>query len=49
MFFNETRFYIEMSEREQKTRLSGKVPTLQEYWETRRGSGAVGMCVALME
>ena len=45
----EIEFFIEMSEAEQRTRLSDHLPTVKEYQHHRMGTGAVGPCLALTE
>ena len=45
----EIEFFIEMSEAEQRTRLSDYLPTVKEYQHLRMGTGAVGPCLALTE
>lgn len=40
---------MEMSEEEQRLRLSGKILTLDEFWQYRLGSSAVTVCLALNE
>ena len=49
MFLREIVFFIEMSEQEQRLRLSGSIATVEEYWHYRLGSAAVAVCLALNE
>ncbi|KAF2501934.1 terpenoid synthase, partial [Lophium mytilinum] len=49
MFYNEIRYFMEMSEREQRLRLAGPIPNLEEFWRYRLGSSAVTVCLALNE
>ena len=48
-FFGEMQFYIKMCELEQEVRLTGRTPTMEEYWQWRMGTGAVGACTAMIE
>ena len=41
--------FIQMSEVEQNTRLSGRIPTLNEYWTCRMGTSAVGVCLGMLD
>ncbi len=41
--------YLDMSEVEQRIRLSGQVPTVEAYQEMRMGTSAVGVTLALLE
>lgn len=43
-----TRF-LEHSKKEQTIRLSGRIPTIEEYWDFRMGTSAVGIAVACVE
>ena len=45
----EMKLFIEMSEREQRFRLGGTLPSIDEYWTYRLGSSAVGVCFAINE
>ncbi|KAF2655196.1 terpenoid synthase [Lophiostoma macrostomum CBS 122681] len=47
--YQEMAFYMETSETEQRIRLSGRIPTVTEFWDFRLGSSAVGVCLALNE
>jgi hypothetical protein len=48
-FYEEMRFFMEMSEREQRIRLAGVIPGLEDFWEYRLGSSAVTVCLAVNE
>ncbi|KUJ16791.1 terpenoid synthase [Mollisia scopiformis] len=48
-FFEEMKLAISSTEAEQKPKLEGRLPTLEEYWSTRMGISAVGVCIALIE
>ncbi|KAF4629893.1 hypothetical protein G7Y89_g8253 [Cudoniella acicularis] len=48
-FMKEIIFFMEMSEIEQRRRLSPELPTIGEYWECRMGTSAVGVCIAMLE
>ena len=43
------QFYISMSEQEQRLRLSGAIPSLEEFWRYRLGSSALDVLLALNE
>ena len=45
----EMEVYMEMSEQEQRVRLNGALPSVEEFWEYRLGSSAVGVCLAVLE
>ncbi|KAF1954078.1 terpenoid synthase, partial [Byssothecium circinans] len=47
--YEEMRFFMEMSEREQQLRLSGIIPSVDEFWNYRLGSSAVTVCLAFHE
>ncbi|KAJ4359463.1 uncharacterized protein N0V89_000017 [Didymosphaeria variabile] len=49
MVYEEIRFFMEMSEREQRLRLSGAIPSVDDFWHYRLGSSAVTVCIALNE
>jgi hypothetical protein len=49
MVYEEMRFFMDMSEREQRLRLSGAIPSIDEFWRYRLGSSAVTVCLALNE
>ena len=49
MFIKEITHFMKMSEREQKVRLSQHVPSIEEYWQIRMGTSAVGVCAAVIE
>lgn len=40
---------MEMSEPEQRLRLSSTVISVEEYWEYRLGSSAIWVCLAVIE
>ena len=48
-FVNEIGYYMDSQQRDQGRKLTGKVPTVDEYWETRLGTSAVTCCLALYE
>ena len=48
-FVNEIGYYMDCQKREQNLKLTGKVPTVAEYWETRLGTSAVTCMLALYE
>jgi hypothetical protein len=48
-FVKELEFYIAMSEREQDTRLNDHLPSVAGYIQTRMGSSAVRVILALIE
>jgi len=43
------RFFMEMSEQEQRLRLSGAIPSVDEFWQHREGSSAVLVSLAVIE
>ena len=49
MVYEEMRFFMDMSEREQRLRLSGTIPSIEEFWHYRLGSSAVSVCLAFIE
>lgn len=49
MFLKEMIFFMDMSEEEQRLRLSGSIASLDEFWRFRTGSSAVPVCLALNE
>jgi hypothetical protein len=49
LVYQEMAFYMETSETEQRIRLSGRIPSVTEFWDFRLGSSAVGVCLALNE
>jgi hypothetical protein len=49
VFFEEVRRFVEMTQREQEIRLSGRIPSVGEYWEYRMGTSAVGTLMGLIE
>ncbi|KAG4429838.1 hypothetical protein IFR05_014676 [Cadophora sp. M221] len=48
-FFEDMKFYIATTETEQRYKLDGKIPSLEEYWEARMGTSAVAACLAMIE
>ena len=48
-FVNEIDYYMRCQQREQARKLTGKIPTVAEYWETRLGTSAVTCMLALYE
>ncbi|KAI9760260.1 MAG: hypothetical protein M4579_001774 [Chaenotheca gracillima] len=48
-FMDQMSFFIEMSEVEQQVRMSGRIPTIKEYWDIRMGTSAVGVCLAMLD
>jgi hypothetical protein len=49
MVYDEMMFFMNMSEQEQRLRLSGTIPSIDEFWRYRLGSSAVSVCLALNE
>lgn len=49
MVYDEIRYYLEMSENEQRTRLAGVIPSLEEFWQYRLGCSAVFVCLSFNE
>jgi hypothetical protein len=47
--YDEMRLFMEMSEHEQRMRLKGAIPTVEEYWKYRLGSSAVRVSLAVVE
>jgi hypothetical protein len=47
--YEEIRLFMEMSELEQRMRLAGVIPSVEEFWRYRLGSSAVTVCMALNE
>lgn len=43
------KLFVHESQSEQETCLAGKVETLEQYWECRIGTSAVGVCLAMLE
>jgi hypothetical protein len=43
------RFFMEMSEQEQRMRLNGSIPSVEEFWRYRLGCSAVPVCLAVNE
>jgi hypothetical protein len=48
-FVDEIEHYMECQQREQARKLTGKIPTVAQYWDTRLGTSAVPTMLALME
>ncbi len=48
-FLKELRFFIEMTGVEQQVQMSKKLPSVDEYYQRRKGSSAVRMCLAITE
>ncbi|KAL2061942.1 hypothetical protein VTL71DRAFT_7320 [Oculimacula yallundae] len=48
-FFADMKFYIDTTETEQRYKMDGKIPSLEEYWEARMGTSAVAACLAMIE
>jgi len=48
-FLDEMMLFLEMSRSEQEVQLSGRIPTVEEYWVYRMGTSAVGVVVSLTE
>ncbi|KAF7505556.1 hypothetical protein GJ744_000636 [Endocarpon pusillum] len=49
MFLDEAKFTMDMLSLQQKLRLDGKIPTLEEYCTYRQGSCCINAMVALVE
>jgi hypothetical protein len=49
VFMDEMLFFMKMSEVEQQTQLEHETPTIDQYWECRMGTSAVGVCLAVQE
>jgi hypothetical protein len=49
MVYEAMRFFMDMSEHEQRLRLSGAIPSVDEFWRYRVGSSAVPVCLACNE
>jgi hypothetical protein len=48
-FLDEMTRFLEHSKQEQQIRLSGRIPSIDEYWHFRMGTSAVGIAVAALE
>ncbi|KAI4250167.1 MAG: hypothetical protein L6R40_000339 [Gallowayella cf. fulva] len=48
-FMKEFTTFVKMSQCEQSIRLSGKVPSIDEFWQYRLGTSAVYTCLAINE
>lgn len=49
MFLDEAKFTMEMLSLQQKLRLDGKIPSLEEYFTYRQGSCCINAMIALVE
>lgn len=49
IFLEECEKFVNATEREQKLRVRGVLPSLEEYMAMRLDTGAVAMCLALHE
>ena len=49
MFLDEAKFTMEMLSLQQKLRLNGKIPSLEEYCTYRQGSCCINAMIALVE
>ncbi|KAI9725876.1 MAG: hypothetical protein M1828_002505 [Chrysothrix sp. TS-e1954] len=47
--FKEMTTFMQMSEKEQRLRLSGTLPSIKEFWKYRLGSSAVAVCLSVNE
>ncbi|EHK21849.1 uncharacterized protein TRIVIDRAFT_53145 [Trichoderma virens Gv29-8] len=48
-FLQEMDFFIQKAQVEQKSRLDGRILSLEEYWDIRMGTSAVGVIMAVNE
>lgn len=48
-FLQEMDFFIQKAQLEQKSRLDGRILSLEEYWDIRMGTSAVGVIMAVNE
>lgn len=48
-FLDEVKFFLRESQKEQEIRLAGKLGTVEQYWNCRMGTSAVGVCLAMIE
>ncbi|KAK5999322.1 hypothetical protein QM012_005597 [Aureobasidium pullulans] len=48
-FVDEIYYYMDCQQREQRRKLTGVIPTPEQYWETRLGTSAVTSMLALNE
>lgn len=48
-FVKEIGYYMDCQQHEQSRKLSGEIPTVAEYWETRLGTSAATVMLALNE
>ena len=49
LFYDEMLFFIEAAKEEQAVRLRDEIPSVEEYWRTRLGTSAVGVCNVMIE
>jgi hypothetical protein len=49
VFVDEIYYYMDCQQREQGRKLTGVIPTPEQYWETRLGTSAVTSMLALNE
>jgi Terpene synthase family 2, C-terminal metal binding len=49
MFLQEAKFTMEMLAVQQKLRVSGEIPSLDQYCAYRQGSCCIGAVIALVE
>jgi hypothetical protein len=47
--YQEMRFFMNMSGQEQHLRLSGTIPSIEQFWSYRLGSSAIPVCISLNE
>jgi hypothetical protein len=47
--YQEMRFFMNMSGQEQQLRLSGTIPSIDQFWSYRLGSSAIPVCISLNE
>jgi hypothetical protein len=47
--YEDMRFFMNMSGQEQHLRLSGTIPSIDEFWRYRLGSSAIPVCISLNE
>ncbi|CAI6339886.1 unnamed protein product [Periconia digitata] len=45
----EMEVFMHMSEREQRMRVAGAIPSIEEFWRCRLGSSGIGLCLAFTE
>jgi hypothetical protein len=49
VLYDELEFYITHTRVEQEVHLSGRIPSIAEFWAFRLGSGACGVLFATIE